>query len=606
MRKPEVVHTLYLLGILLLLLPPGEGGAWESYAAIAQPADEEVRFPAGGLSEAAEEYAGSRQNWPVVSQLASYDTRENIFTLNAAALARLSRFRQHWQEVQQARQRFTRLIADGGRVFIPDEISKLDAMFVAYRQLISEAKVDESIGAASQISEQIAQVEQELSRQRNQQIEARLTHKKGEVDRRQGLIARWEMADIGTLFERSDGIRTGTASEARLLFLDGSDVLISPQTIATIRESNLDRLTNSSQVEIELSSGSLLTRLSASARNQSNYRLNAGNTSSRVRSNNFWTENREGEQVSMSNFDGEVTVEAENTEVQLAENQGTIVRRGEQPIAPVALLPAPELRLGASGSVIYDSFFELAWTEVPEAAYYEISISPRRNMDRDLRYISSENTRSRLPELAPGQYYIQVRAYDANGLRGRSSPPEPFLRVEDTIAPPLLLDAPDEELQSLQSRFSFTGTTEPEARLQLNGRDIEVGPDGRFSAEVQLHDSGSIQEYTLRATDNAGNLREVTRRLRYIDEEELFQLRWSSREQPDGIERARQMLVSGQAYSFMRVELETAGRRIRQPVGTNGNWAIQFRPGEARELQLHFIDRNTGERLSSRSYKLLN
>lgn len=606
MREPDLSRFFSFLFVLLLFWGTA-GPAEAAFPGFSEQVNlDEVRFPAGELSKAAEDYAGSRQNWPIVSRLADYDSGENVFILSESALARLALFRQSWQQVQQARQRFTQLITDGGRVFVPDSVNELDAMFINYRQLINEAKVEESITMASGIDEKIAQVEDELVELRNQQIEARLTHKKGEVDRRQGLIASWASADTGTLFERSDGIRTGAASEARLLFRDGSDVLISEQTIATIRESTLDRLTNRTEVEIELSSGSLLTRLSASARSQSDYRLNAGNTVTNVRSNNFWTENREGEQVSMSNFDGEVTVEAGNAEVRLMENQGTIVRRGEQPVAPIELLAAPKLLLEESGSVVYDEQFELRWTAVEGAVSYEVSISPRRSMDRDLRHFSSETTRTRLPELNLGEFYVQVRAYDENGLRGRSSPTAQLFRVEDMIPPPLLLDSPDEELQSLEPRYVFTGTTEPSASLRINGQPVELDETGRFQAEVRLEESGSVQEYRLQASDKAGNVREVVRRLRYIDQEELFQLRWSSRERAGGIERAPQLLVSGQAYSFMRVELEIGSQQIQQRVGTNGNWAVQFRPEDAPHIQLHFVDGDTGQRLVSRRFELLN
>lgn len=567
---------------------------------------DEVRFPAGELSRIAAEYAGGQQNWPVVSRLAVYSSQENAFTLDAAAVLRLSEFKTGWEQVQQARQRFSNLVAEGGRVFAPESVNSLDDMFIRYRELITEAAIEKSIEMAGTITEKLTTLESEIRQMRNQETEARLAHKVGEVDRRPGLIASWQTADIGALFQRSDGIRTGAASEARLVFLDGSDVFVSEETIATIRESNLDRLTNRSEVEIELSSGSLLTRLSASGQNQSNYRLNTGNTVSSVRSNNFWTENREGEQVSMSNFDGQVTVEAGNAEVELMENQGTIVRRGQQPLAPIELLPAPELRLDASGSVIYDELFELQWTAVEGAAFYEVSVSPHRSMDRDITSFSIEDTRSTVPELTPGEYYVQVRAYDENGLRGRSSQPQQLLRIEDTIPPALLLDAPDEELRTFSPNYVFTGTTEPGARLTVNGREVPTDPAGRFEAEVELEKSGRTKEYELRASDRAGNVRSVTRHVRYIDENELFQLRWSTRPRDEGIQRARQMLVSGQAYSFMNVQLNVSDQLIELRVGTNGSWAIQFEPGDASQIELYFVDRDTGQRVANQTYELVH
>jgi hypothetical protein len=245
------------------------------------PADT-LHFPASGLSDAAARYAGAAQNWPIISLLADYNARTNRFTIRPEQFVILQRFSTSWTQLDESRATFSRLILEGGRVFAADELLVIDSLLARHRRLVSDANIDESIQTASMVRARVGDVQGLIEIRRKADIEARLEQKTGQVDRREGLLAQWNDARVGELFARQDGIRTGAESQAQLVFLDGSDVVLYENTTAVIRQSQVDRLTNRSEVEIELSNGGLLTRLSAAARNQSEYTLNAGSASTNV------------------------------------------------------------------------------------------------------------------------------------------------------------------------------------------------------------------------------------------------------------------------------------------------------------------------------------
>ena len=120
------------------------------------------------------------------------------------------------------------------------------------------------------------------------EVQAKLDQKKGNVDKKVGLLGSWEQAEIGELFKESDGLKTGTDSYATLSFADGTNLIVDPNTTAVIRKSRVDRLSETSNAEINLEEGGLLAKLSSLAASNSTYILNAGNSQTTLKTTNFY------------------------------------------------------------------------------------------------------------------------------------------------------------------------------------------------------------------------------------------------------------------------------------------------------------------------------
>ncbi len=583
--------TIYFVFILLLL----------PFWSMAQPA-QEMEFPASQLSDVSRNYAGSPNNWPIVRELAEYDYATNRYFISSENTAKLAVFLESWKELETHRSVYAAMSTRGGQVFASSELQTLDSLFTEHRRLINDAQIEESITLASNIVEKVLEVDELIESRRVADVEAKLEDKTGQVDQRRGLLSQWDSASIGDLFNRSDGIRTGRESLAQLVFVDGSDVVLYENTTAVIRQSRVDQLTNRSEVEIELSGGGMLTRLTPGARNDSDYRLVAGTSTSEIRSGNFWAEADQQERILMSNFDGEVFVGGSESQVLLRQNEGTIVLRGQEPSAPIRLLAAPTLNFVNPDTVLYSDEVRLTWSEVDNAAIYEVETSVVRSFDRDVRTFRADGTSTVVTGLREGINYVHVRAYDENGLRGNNSSLLRVLRIVSDLPPPVILDTRRQQIvYTFEPEFSLSGTTEPGVQLQINNEAVRVDRSGRFSKEITVRDEEII---TVRAVNNAGISREIVQTIRYVDQDALFNMRWSVPVDGDNVRKASVISVSGQAHSFMNVTLVTSDTEIVTPVGTGGNWARQIRTGDSDFLTIRFTDRETGAVIAERTYNL--
>ena len=311
-----------------------------------------LNFPASQLSEAAARYAGAAQNWPVLSSLAEYDAQTNRFTILPSNLETLAQFSTAWSQLEASRTRFSQLILEGGRVFAAEELVVIDSLFARHRRLVSEANIPESIRLSGTIDERVQEVNDLIETRRKADIEARLEQKTGQVDRREGLLAEWNPAATGELFVREDGIRTGQESQAQLVFLDGSDVVLYENTTAVIRQSQVDRLTNRSEVDIELSGCGLLhPGLSGRCPQPVGVRPERRSATTDIPLGEFWAETASKNALPCRILDGEVTVRAEGRTGTAAGKRGTIVIRSRSH-RPYRLL-TPRSTAGAVRTRLY-------------------------------------------------------------------------------------------------------------------------------------------------------------------------------------------------------------------------------------------------------------
>lgn len=552
-----------------------------------------VRFPASQMQDVARSFAGSEQNWPIVASVAGYLPEENQYELSAAAQAELRRFLALWNTVTTQRADYLTQLRSGAKVFAATESQRTDTLSVWFQRQIQAGSLPNALQTGESLVAAMRSVSEAVARNRRVDVEARLAEKTGTVDRREGLLGAWNPASVGNQFKQSDGVRTAAKSLAKLNFVDGSDVIVNENSVAVIRNSRIDRLTNETDVEITVSSGGLLARLSTTAVQRSTYQVNVEAASTTLRSQNFYAERTEDRRVVLSNFNGEATVTAESRSVTLAENQGTIVVRGRAPLPPIELLAAPRLRWAGTDTVVYGSDIRLDWASVNGAVRYEVDVSPTARFDRALTQLDTRETRLTLPELGAGTAFVRVRAYDAQGLRGVDSPTYRILRNEDLVPPPLFLrDGNHGALHTPDDTFRLIGETEPGSRLTANGRVVDVAADGTFDTPVPV--AGERMDLELVAIDRSGNRTQETRTIVRMTPERLFALRWER----GG--RAGSRRISGNAYEPLDVHITVNGRTTVVPCGIDGQWSFEFEPGEATSLHVRFHHKRTSAVIAER------
>ncbi len=587
--------TGLIISLYLVLAPIPSG----SPPAVEDP----IVFKPSDLSRLSQELAGSESNWPILFQAAEYRSGENEFVLDSISRAAINRFLEHWNQLETDRGRYSELIKSGAGVFASKEVERADSIYQAFRNHVETGNIEGSINFISQYEGVVDEVEDSLNSNRVVDVEARLSEKQGTVEYRRGLIGQWLAAHVGRFFKEADGLRTSAESTGKVTFLDGSDVQLSNNTTAIIRSSRLDRLTNVSDVQINISEGGLLTRLSVDGIERSNYEISAGTATMSVKSSNFWTEMTDEDRVVMANYSGTTTVTAENEVIDLGRNQGTVVVRGRVPIQPLQLLASPRLRWETSDSVIIQDRLSLQWDEIDGARIYEIDLSDSPSFDGRVRSLRSETNRSTLTEIPVGISHVRIRAYDENDLRGPDSPTYRILRSSGMLPPYLfLVDGDPTNLYTSEQEYTLTGITEPGSELEINGEPVAISPSGDFQATLEL-DPGR-NPVNMRATNESGNVTRQERNIIRITEDHLFDLTWSSFVREDRVQHAEDILITGRAYPPLEVVAQSGDTEMVVPCGINGNWALTIQPDKDTLVTIALRYRDTKEIIGERTYRI--
>lgn len=558
-------------------------------------------FQAEKLQEIAQQYTGSAVNWPLVINLASHDTEENVFTITPSQIQELQNFSQVSASVLKQKERISELISEGATIFASEEYQEVQRLISEYNKAVNDGVIEDAFSFGNRIEASVDSMEATLSENRVVDVHAQLTEKKGQVDRREGLLGSWIDAMKGDLFDQSDGIRTFVESYAELSFLDGSSVQVEPNTVAVIRKSRIDRLNDAGDTEITLEDGGLLAKLSSAGKNRSRYTLNAGSSSSELRTQNFYAETDDSDLVKLTNYDGEAIVNSNNVSITIRENEGTIVERGKAPLDPVKLLPSPSLAWATTDTVVNDEMIVFAFDEIEGAENYRIQYDRSPNFTEDVVEVQTTETNLVMDDLPMGMTYVRVQAIDELGLRGPFSKTARIIRTIDNTPPPVFIDNMHNDLLfTNDGSLQITGATESDARLVIAGENVRVQSTGRFSYAVSGIET--TKDIKITAADPSGNKTTKSVQLVRLTEEKLysFRLRSAVNSSLSAI-RSGSTTFSGSLYPG--IEISITNENISEQVRTdfNGNWGVTINlvPGK---LKIEFRNAKTGILYSSKTY----
>ena len=560
-----------------------------------------VTFPSSQLQEMALRYTGDTLNWPILVQITERNIQENSFTLSQSALLQLETLSEATAIVIREKERMKELIANGATVFAKDEWIAAVQQFEQHKQAVADGDLDEAITSAFPITEKLNILESVLASNRMVEIQAELEDKVGRVDKRVGILGDWDSAEIGDLFEESDGLKTHAESFANLGFTDGSKIIVDPNTVAIIRKSRVDKLDERAEAEITLESGGLLARLSSVATQRSNYVLNAGSSETELRTTNFYAESDGNETVKLTNYDGVASVSANDVTITIRENEGTIVREGEAPAPPIQLLPAPELFWDSQDTVVYKDQIIYTFNQVQDAESYIVQRSTSSSFDKDLQEIEVSNNVALLSYLPLGRTYVRVAAIDRLGLRGPFSETTRIIRNEDNQPPPAFIDNLNGNvLFTLTNSATITGVTQPDARVLVNSVSVPVQNSGRFT--YTLENLVPDQSVSIVAMDDSGNNTVRGVRVVQLTEDILFNLALNGARGRDVIVVDRpSVTISSRAYPGLEVIINNAGTTRRVQTDSQGRWGITMNMQQG-ELSVTFKDIRTGELYLTKSF----
>ncbi len=568
------------------------------------PVLSQMKFPSGDISKKSIELTGDPSAWAVVISFAERDVETNSFILSADALAQIKKFSKLHGSVKSGKDLFNKLLKAGARVFAPEELQRATSFAAEYDSLVKEGNYAELTKSGGLYLISLEKIRKEIEKKRNEDIDALIAEKNGIVDRRKGFLGEWKAANKGEMLAQADGIKTGDASFAQLAFTDGVEVMVDPNSTVVIRESKMDKLDQSVRRDIALMKGSLLTKLTESAKERNNFTFQAGTAETQVRSGKFWASAVEERRVKLSNYDGTMDVSANNGKVKLRSNEGTVVEKGKDPLPPIPLLAAPQLMWNGIDSVIYSDHLALRWNTVAASTGYKVELCRTKEFNTAVKVYTATQPNLNLEKIELGVIFVRLTGIDKFGLRGMESPVYKILRVEDKLPPAIYVDGWETDRRyTALPRLTINGSTEADAQFTVNGKGMPLDANGRFSLTVSAEQSE--KQLTLRSTDRSGNSRDRLLSIVPIDTNRVGQIDWNCPAEGSTLmPSTAEISARGTAYPSMRITVKHGEQASVVQTDSQGNWAISVKHAKGTQLTLVFESISDNIVVISRTYQV--
>jgi len=348
----------------------------------------------------------------------------------------------------------------------------------------------------------------------------RLTAVSGRVERRP-LPIPWDPARQDDLLIERDGIRTFDSSSTEMLFIDGTSVVLSEDSLIFLRQTGRgERAVEKKSVEIV--EGQAEIEVEAADVPAADVEIVLGDAVARPRrdaagiSQARASRGASGSKVMV--FEGSGEVANAGASVELTRGTGTSVAQNAPPTPPEKLLPAPVPSVPEAGVRLGLPDPTFVWEAVPGAASYTVEVCSdpgcRQLVRREAGRPSNAWDSDPLPV---SRLYWRVNAVSASGLDGYPSRPVPFEVVsdrQDTEPPTGRLILHGESLSVPRAPTIWGPAARIEARLtddRSGVRSWSATVNGRPVEQTALLGPWRSGAYTVvvEAVDAAGNSAEI-------------------------------------------------------------------------------------------------
>jgi len=302
----------------------------------------------------------------------------------------------------------------------------------------------------------------------------------------------------GDLLTQGNSLTTGKNSLAKLLFADGSNIDIQPNSNLSIQASYQYAGKETFVTNLMLVKGR--TEVSANPDHVMGNTLQIQTPSAvaAVRGTQF----RVGADDNIAlqeTLDGKVAFSASGQEVLLAKGYGSVAEKDKAPLPPIQLPSAPDV--SALPKLLETNSAEFTLSSQQDVVAWVGQLA----LDADFTQILSEQSTPSgklvFKDLADGQYYLKLRAQDQHGLQSLDAihafkvkvhlpePPEPLLELIEPLDGAVIPLAPT----------NLSWTPMPEA----TGYIIQIARDVEF-ADVVFERKASFSKLTINQSFGAG------------------------------------------------------------------------------------------------------
>ncbi len=348
--------------------------------------------------------------------------------------------------------------------------------------------------------------------------EAHFVNLDGTVRVKKVQSSQWRRADYNTSLASGDFVQTGSDAVARIIFADGTNYVLKPDSLIVVEESAEDPVTKATRVAVQVTSGTV---------DLSTGRFEVPGSTSKVafedavaslgEESRAVVRNDPKKNVHQLTLDkGDARVTRGSTTVRLGQYERVTFSAGqagmirEKVIAPPALISPANMALTVSKSP-RSTPVEFKWAEVPGARAYHLEVSPSGMFSNLVVDKKVRGTSVELKGFDEGIYYWEVSSIDEHG--GESQPSvanrfdlvhqvsqdhQAFLEITGII---------------LHGRVAeVVGRTEPGSTVIINNQQVfNIAPDGTFRHFTSSFTKTGLNQITITAQDRKGSTKTIRR-----------------------------------------------------------------------------------------------
>ncbi len=351
--------------------------------------------------------------------------------------------------------------------------------------------------------------------------EAHFVNLDGTVRVRKSPSLQWTKADYNIGLAKGDFVQTGSDGNARIIFADGTNYVLKPDSLIVVEESREDPVTKATKVAVQVSSGAV---------DLSTGRFEVPGSTSQVSFENAVANLAEESRALVRNDpnknvheftinQGRAEIRRDSSTVQLGQYD-RVSFSSDKPgldrskvIAPPKLSSPPNMALTVTKDPKAYAL-DFAWTEVRDARAYRLQVSPSgmfSNLVVDRRVAG--RTTAKVSGLEEGTYYWYVTSFDAEGNESQPGLPNRFSlvqQVEDQGEVFLEITRIVQHGKVLE----VLGRTEPGSMVIINNEQVfSIAADGTFRHFTSpLPRSGSNQ-ITITAQNRKGDTNTIRKNI---------------------------------------------------------------------------------------------
>jgi len=270
-------------------------------------------------------------------------------------------------------------------------------------------------------------------------------------------------------------IITGETGFATLQFSSGSVINMQPMTHAKLERLNCLESDESCLIVLDSAQGEVSSDVSRRDGQPTEFTINTPYASAAVRGTLFEM-NALDSKLLIGVTEGEVVLQSgASNDLPLDQGFGSIAQADVAPADPIALLPAPVYRYIPTRAAKGDT---ISWWALSDVEEYLVNLSSDEDGMEVVANYSEPQGFLAIDDLNAGEYFMNVRGIDINGLKGFKSPTKIVVAAIDEAVDPV-----NTEVTRVGNEFLVTVIDPPET---APGYEIQVSTTDDFTDPLSV------------------------------------------------------------------------------------------------------------------------